>query len=173
MTTSGPDDAAEVRTVPVGSSVDGVDVRLLLALSEDPRGTTIALAEKVGVSRNTAQAHLNKLDRSGAVLPFERRIDPGALGYPLRAFVMTNVKQRRLGAVAAALADIDEVTEVVGLSGGADLLIQVVARDGDDLYRIAGRILDIKGVKRTSTSLVMRELLDYRVNQLLRVDNRR
>ena len=172
MTTPDPNQVTEVRTVPVPGSVDGVDVRLLLALSEDPRGTTVALAEKVGVSRNTAQAHLNKLDRSGAVLPFERRIAPGALGYPLRAFVMTNVKQRRLADVAQALADIPEVTEVVGLSGGADLLIQVVARDGDDLYRITGRILDIKGVKRTSTSLVMRELLDYRVNQLLRDDNR-
>lgn len=48
---------------------------------------------------------------------------------------------------------------MLGFSGGADLLIQVVARDADDLYRIAGQVLSIRGVRRTNTSLVMRELV--------------
>ncbi len=59
------------------------------------------------------------------------------------------------------------MVEVHGLSGATDLLVHVVARDADDLYRIAGRILDIDGVEQTTTSLVMRKLVDYRVTQLL------
>jgi len=31
-----------------------------------------------------------------------------------------------------------------------------VARDADDLYRIAGQILDLDGVEKTTTGLVMR-----------------
>ena len=58
--------------------------------------------------------------------------------------------------------------EVHGLTGAADLLIHVVARNADDLYRVTGRILNIKGVKRTTTALVMRELVDYRIEPLLR-----
>lgn len=54
-----------------------------------------------------------------------------------------------------------------GLSGVTDLLIHVVARDADDLDRIAGRILDIDGVEKTTTSLVMRQLVDYRLTPLL------
>jgi Lrp/AsnC ligand binding domain len=46
--------------------------------------------------------------------------------------------------------------EVKGLSGTVDPLIEVVAREADGLYRIAGRILDIRGVRRIRTSLVMR-----------------
>jgi len=46
--------------------------------------------------------------------------------------------------------------EVKRLSGAVDPLIAVVARGADDLYRIAGRILDIRGVRRIRTSLVMR-----------------
>jgi hypothetical protein len=34
--------------------------------------------------------------------------------------------------------------------------------------RIAGRILDIRGARRTRTSLVMRGLVDYRRGQLIR-----
>jgi hypothetical protein len=49
-----------------------------------------------------------------------------------------------------------------------DLLVQVVARDADDLYRVAGALLAIDGVERTSTSLVMRRLVEHRVDPLLR-----
>jgi len=124
---------------------DPIDARLLMALRMDPRATTIALAEQIGVSRNTVQARLARLEARGALLPFDRRIDPAFLGYPMRAYVLTLVKQRLLDEVAAALTQVPEVVEVQGLSGTVDLLIEVVARDADDLYRIAGRILDIRG----------------------------
>ena len=55
----------------------------------------------------------------------------------------------------------------MGLKRDDDLIVHVVARDADDLYRIAGQILDIDGVERTRTSLVMRELVERRVAQLL------
>ena len=45
--------------------------------------------------------------------------------------------------------------------------MQVVARDTEDLYRVAGQILTIDGVKRTNTGLVMGELVEYRIAQLL------
>lgn len=80
---------------------------------------------------------------------------------------MTTVKQRKLSPISDALAEIPEVVQVHGLSGMADLLVHVVARDADDLYRIAGRILDIDGVKRTVTGLVMGEFVPHRIAQLI------
>lgn len=146
---------------------DAIDARLMRALAADRRATTVALAERIGVSRNTVQARLVRWDETKVLTSFERTISPDSLGYPLRAFVLTNVKQRLLSDVAGALARVPEVVEVHGLSGVADLLIQVVARDADDLYRVAGHILGIKGVKRTNTALVMRDLVDYRLTPLI------
>lgn len=74
---------------------DQIDARLLLALTEHPRATTIALADRTGLSRNTVQARMSKLEESGALATFERRVDPATLGYPLKAFLLTNVTQRR------------------------------------------------------------------------------
>ncbi|MFW0794397.1 Lrp/AsnC family transcriptional regulator [Gordonia sp. CPCC 205515] len=154
--------------------VDAIDARILAALSDDPRATVIALADRTGLSRNTVQARLAKLEQRGALRSFDRRIDPAALGYPLTAFVLTDVTQSQLAPVSAALAEIPEVLEVHGLTGVTDLLVHVVARDADDLYRIAGMILDIPGVTRTTTSLVMRKLVDYRIDGLVqrRIDSR-
>lgn len=147
-------------------TADAVDARLLMALSAQPRATTLALAEFLGLSRNTVQARLVKLEQR-ALGSSERRIDPDVLGYPLLAFVTTAVTQRKLDAVAEALADIPEVVEVHGLSGETDLLVRVVARDADDLYRIAGKILDSDGVERTNTALVMRNMVAHRLTPLL------
>ncbi len=148
-------------------ALDETDARLLLALAETPRATVLALADRVGLSRNTVQARLAGLEGRGVLTSFERRIDPAAHGYPLTAFVMVQVTQRRLAEVAAALDGVPEVIEVHGLSGQTDLLVHVVARDTDDLYRIAGQLLATEGVERTTTALVMRKLVEHRVAPLL------
>lgn len=148
-------------------TVDATDARLLRALAETPRASVLALAERLGISRNTVQARLAALEARGVLGSFERRVDPAALGYPLTAFVSVVVVQRALAEVATALDRVPEVVEVLGLSGEADLLVQVVARDADDLYRIAGALLATDGVERTTTSLVMRRLVEHRLAPLL------
>jgi DNA-binding Lrp family transcriptional regulator len=153
--------------MPKSQLADRVDARLLLALIAAPRATTVALAERLGLARNTVHARLDRLETGGALGGFERRIEPRVLGYPLRAFILAKVVQRRLDEVSEALVDIPEILEVHGLSGVADLIIHVVARDADDLYRIAGHILGVKGVRRTTTALVMRNLVGYRIAPLV------
>lgn len=143
--------------------MDATDARLLLALADDPRASALALAERLGISRNTVQARLARLDLAAVQL----RLDPAALGYPITAYVTMQLRQRLLDEVAAELARVPEVIEVLGISGETDLLVQVAARDGDDLYRIAGRLLAVDGVERTSTSLVMRTLVPHRLTPLL------
>ena len=157
---------SKVSIMPSQDRADPTDARLLLALNDVPRATTVALADRTGRSRNTVQARLARLDDRLDL--HERRVSPKLLGYPLTAYVTTQVQQRLLDEVAAALAGIDEVIQVQGISGQTDLLVQVVATDADDLYRIAGQILAIEGVERTNTALVMRELVDYRLTPLIR-----
>src|SRR3954469_3771071 len=147
--------------------VDATDARLLLALSEDPRATVMALSQRLGLARNTVQARLARLESSGALAPFEARVRREALGYRLGAYVTVQVVQRSLAEVSDALAHIPEVLEVTGLSGVADLLVEVVARDADDLWRITEQVLAIPGVQRTDTALALRRFVDHRVTPLL------
>jgi DNA-binding Lrp family transcriptional regulator len=153
--------------MPKDGQLDAIDTKLLLALTEHPRATTVALADQLGISRNTVQARLARYERDGTLDSFQRRINPTALDHPLTAFVTIQVTQRDLDDVAAALAAIPEVLQVHGISGAIDLLVHVVAVDAEDLYRIAGQILAIPGVERTNTTLVMRELVGYRITPLL------
>lgn len=147
-------------------SVDATDARILRALAEDPRRTVVALAQELGLSRNTVQARLARLEQH-AFLPFDRRINPTALGYPLLAFITVHVQQRQLAEITDEIARIPEVLEGHGLTGTADLLLRVVAVDAEDLFRIHGKILAIEGVDRTDTALAMGELIPFRMDPLL------
>lgn len=167
MLTTGHPKLDRLRIVTNKPLVDAIDARIIKALSDDPRATVIALADTARVSRNTVQARLSKLESQDVLRSLERRIDPAALGYPLTAFILTRVTQRKLAQIAHSLEQVPEVIEVHGLGGVTDLMIHVVAREADDLYRVAGRILDIDGVEQTTTSLVMRKLVDYRITPLL------
>ncbi|MEV6071746.1 Lrp/AsnC family transcriptional regulator [Nocardia sp. NPDC052001] len=152
---------------PLTGSLDATDARLLLELVANPRATGVELAARLGLSRNTVQARLARWEANGVLASVERRVQPRALGYPLAAFVAVVVDQHRLDDVVAELSEIPEVTEVCGMTGATDLTVRVVARDADDLYRIAGRILKIPGVERTNMALIMRSLVGPRTAPLL------
>ncbi|WP_415973972.1 Lrp/AsnC family transcriptional regulator [Rhodococcus sp. 077-4] len=149
------------------TDLDKTDARLLLALCAKPRATGVELATTLNLSRNTVQARLGRWDDKGSLTPIDHRIPPKSLGRPLQAFVTAQVNQHTLAAATEHLRTIPEVLEVFGLSGAADMHIRIAAVDADDLYRIAGLILDIPGVERTNMSIAMSELIQYRTKPLL------
>jgi len=148
-------------------TLDQTDTQLLRALSAEPRSTFVALAQKLGLSRNTVQARMARLEESNTFLSFDRRVNTIALGYPLTAFIDVHVQQKRLAQIVAELAQIPEIVQAHGMSGQSDLLVRVVCTDADDLFRIDGTILAVEGVDRTETSLAMGEVIPFRVAPLL------
>lgn len=154
-------------------TLDHVDLALLQALADDPRATVVALSERLRMSRNTVQARMTRLDRSGVFLSYERALSTRAMGYPIDAVISVVLRQPDLPRIAEELATIPEVLQAQGLSGQVDLLVRVVARDTRHLFAIDARILAIDGVERTETSLMMDEVIPHRVRPLLEEGRRR
>lgn len=148
-------------------SLDRVDLELLTALADDHRATVVALADRLGLSRNTVQARMARLERSGVFQSFERAMAPAALGLSIEAMISVIVRQADLPRITAEIAEIPEVIQAHGLSGQVDLLVRVAARDTQHLFDVDARILSIDGVERTETSLVMGEVIGYRVRPIL------
>lgn len=154
-------------------AIDDTDTSLLFALAKNPRHTIVALAAELGLSRNTVQARMAALEKKNVFLSFDRRISPNAIGYPLMAFITIHVQQQKLESIVRELAEIPEIIQGHGLSGEADLMVRVVCLDADDLFRVTGTIRECNGVERTETSLVMSELIPFRMEPLLRRDQSR
>ena len=135
--------------------LDGIDERLIAALASFPRAGVLQLAREVGVARNTAQAHLDRLLAGGVITGFGPELDLRRLGYRVSAFVSMEIAQGRARAVDAHLSSIPEVVEAYMTTGPSDLLCRVVARDNDHLGQVIQRILEVRGIARTTTSLIL------------------
>lgn len=147
--------------------MDRVDLSLLRSLADDPRATVVALAERLGLSRNTVQARMVRLERAGVFLSYERSMSAATLGFPLQAFIAVQLRQNELPHVQEEIARIPEVVMAYGLAGPVDVQIFVACRDAGHLFDVDARVLAIDGVERTETSLVMREVVPYRIRPLM------
>ena len=150
------------------TTLDDTDRRILLALDRDPRATVAQLALDLGLARGTVHARLERLAADGTLRANSTRIPSERLGLPMRALVTAGVEQSEFEGLVADMAEIPEVVECLGISGDSDLMIQIVARDADHVYEITQRIMRCRGIRRTSTSIVLRELLGFRLDHLLR-----
>ena len=147
---------------------DAVDVRILQALVADPRLTVSELAERAGVVRNTAQARLERLHREAVLGANDRAVDIRALGFTVGAIVAIQLRHAQMEECVSALAKnpaVLLVEEVAGSTG--DLLVRVAATSTDDLQRVVHTILETPGVVTTTTQVVLKTRVPYRVNLLL------
>jgi DNA-binding Lrp family transcriptional regulator len=156
-----------VSSMPSVMDLDALDARIVLAFDDDPDASQLTVARRLGVSRNTVNARLKRMQAGGLFLGFSQRVSLGVLGHPLLAFMSLEIAQDLGDSATAGLEEIPEVVEVHATTGDADLLVMVAARDADDLYRVTNEILDIPGVTRSSTAISLSQRMPRRTRALV------
>jgi DNA-binding Lrp family transcriptional regulator len=147
--------------------LDGTDLKILLELIRDPRIQIGELSEALGIARNTAQARMRRMLRSGLLHDGGREVNLESVGYDVVAFVTIEVNHRELDGVVAALRLISQVLEVHEISGRGDVWCRVAATDTHNLQVALRSILRIKGVIRTETVLALHTHIPYRTEPLI------
>jgi DNA-binding Lrp family transcriptional regulator len=148
-------------------ALDGLDARLIHALSENPRAGVMELARQLGVARGTVQSRLDKLATRGIVRGFGPEIDPKALGYAVLAFASIEIAQGRLPDVVRHLHAIPEVLEAHATTGPSDLHCRLVAHDNEHLMEVINRTLEVRGITRTTTFIALAEEVPARLLPLV------
>ncbi|MGB8650057.1 MAG: Lrp/AsnC family transcriptional regulator [Mycobacteriales bacterium] len=147
---------------------DAVDVRILKALAAEPRLTVSELAERAGVVRNTAQARLERLQREGVLGRNERDVDIRALGFNVQAVVAISLRHAEIEQACESLERNPAVLQVEEVAGShGDLLVRVACRSTDDLQAVVHSLLSTPGVVSTTTQVVLKTRVAYRVSSLL------
>lgn len=148
-------------------SVDRLDAEILARLERDGRAGIVQLAHELGVSRNTVQARIRRLEESGALRGFRAELDLAALGFPVQANIGLEIDQRRLGRIIDELSSIPEVLEARTLAGREDVVVHVACRSVSDIQRITIELVNIEGVRHTNTTLIVNMVVPFRVGPLL------
>jgi DNA-binding Lrp family transcriptional regulator len=149
-------------------AIDPLDGRLLELLAEEPRIGVLEASRRLGVARGTVQARLDRLQSSGVIRGFGPDVDPAAVGYPVTAFATLEIRQGQGADVRAHLATVPEVLELHTTTGHGDMLCRLVAKSNADLQRVIDRVVEIEGIVRASTAIVMENPVPLRIVPLVR-----
>lgn len=148
-------------------SIDRLDAQLIGLLSDNARTGVVELATMLGISRNTVQARLKRLEDLGVLSGFTPRLDLSLAGVLVEAFASLELEQGRLTHVVDALRAMPYVLEIHAVTGREDLLVRVAATSHQELQDLIQQIHSIPGVSRSDTKLALTSPLPYRIQPLL------
>ncbi|MCA8881408.1 MAG: Lrp/AsnC family transcriptional regulator [Rhodobacteraceae bacterium] len=140
------------------TDLSDTDRRILAALTEDARVPVKVLAERLGLSRTTVAARLDRLIADGLIRKFTiltRTAEEGGV----RAVMMVELQGSLSRQVIRAMRAIPEVTSLHSTNGAWDLVAGIRAADLRDFDRVLRAIRDIPGVLNSETSILLDSVL--------------
>lgn len=149
------------------TSVDQLDVAIIGRLGEDARVGIAELATVLGVSRHTVQQRLKRLMDEGILRGFIPDVALDRIGLPVQARVSLELDQRKLSSVARALGELPNVLEVKTQAGREDLVATVAGASLQEIQDVAESIVNIDGVRHTTTTLTVSTPVPFDTQRLL------
>jgi DNA-binding Lrp family transcriptional regulator len=143
--------------------VDDTDRKILAALTADARSTYDEIGRRVALSAPAVKRRVDRLRRQGVLRGFTAVVDPAALGSATEALIeLFYAPGIGLEQVRESLRPLPEVVEAWSITGDADCIVRVRARDPQDLERVIMELQREASVVRTRSQIVMSRLIDRR-----------
>ena len=149
-------------------TIDQLDVEILARLAVNARTGIAELATSLGVSRNTVQLRLRRLEEVGVLVGFHPIIDLAAVGMPIQATVTLEIDQRLMTPIIQGLQRLPEVLEVRIQAGQEDLAVHVAIPSLEGLQALTAAIVEIDGVRKTTSTFTVSTPIPHRIEPLLR-----
>ena len=143
--------------------VDGTDERIIGCLLRDARSPYAEIGALVGLSAPAVKRRVDRLRAEGLITGFTALVDPAALGWATEAFVELYCTGRTSpDEIRAAMQDTSEVVAAYTVTGEADALLHVRARDTTHLEEVLERVRTAPFVQQTKSVLVLTRLIERR-----------
>jgi DNA-binding Lrp family transcriptional regulator len=141
--------------------LDETDERILAELANDARATYADIGERVNLSAPAVKRRVDRLLDNGVIRGFTTVVDRSALGWNTEAYVQVF----RHGTIApenlrAAWIGIPEVISAATVTGTADAILHVIARDMRHLEEALERIRSAADVERSESIVVLTNIID-------------
>lgn len=142
--------------------MDDIDRQLISCLLEDGRASYATIGDKIGLSAPAVKRRTDRLLADGVISGFTAVLDPDLVGWSTEAYVAVHCK----GAISPeelrkAFSRVPEVHSAATISGQADAMLRIVAKDVRDLERALERVrTETSKIDHTETSIVLSRLID-------------
>jgi DNA-binding Lrp family transcriptional regulator len=141
--------------------IDDTDYHILTALTEDGRRSLRDIARTAGVSTPTVESRLRKMLDMGLIKKIAPIIDASKITSGLFAVATARVEPGKVDEVLNALAKVQEIRNVYGMTGEHNILFTVFTASLDELQTLlASTISAIPNVSSLTYNVVARVVKD-------------
>jgi DNA-binding Lrp family transcriptional regulator len=144
--------------------LDEADRRLLRAMQQDASVSQAELAEAAGVSPSLVSRRLSRLKEAGVLRAVVGVVAPESVGLTCAAIIRVRLRDHSAANVRAfrdLVTRMEEATLCVMLTGEADYLVKIVARDLPHFQEIVqSKLLRCAAIAHMESSIVLESLKD-------------
>jgi len=141
--------------------LDEIDEQILAELAQHARATFAEIGERVRLSAPAVKRRVDRMLDSGVIRGFTTVIDRNAVGWTTEAYVQIFCHGRISPTeLRQAWVNIPEVVSAATVTGPADAILRVLARDMLHLEDALERIRTSADIERSESIVVLSNLID-------------
>lgn len=145
------------------TELDDLDRQIIALLAANSRLPVAKLGQKLGIARTTAQARLDRLERTGIIAGYTLRLSEAARRGMIRATVLVHITPAAQSAVITQLKRLPAVEVAHTTSGRFDLACQLRTASTLELDETLDRIGEIDGVLAMESLIHLSTRIDREV----------
>lgn len=141
--------------------LDRIDINILATLQRNGRISNVNLANQVGLSASPCLDRVKRLETDGYIERYGAKLNASKLKFGMSAFIQITLDRTTselFDSFQAAILEINEVSECHMVAGGFDYLVKIRIADMEAYRQVLGTIVDIPGVAKNHTYVVIEEI---------------
>lgn len=131
------------------------DEKILGLLRNNARLSVTAIAEKINVSRSTAQKRIEYMEQKGIITGYTIWVKPNVEKNVIQAWMSIQVEGNKASSVIQQLRLNAAVQALHTTNGKWDLLVELTADTLQDFDKVLEQIRKISGIYNTETSILL------------------
>lgn len=135
--------------------MDELDRKLITLLRHNARRSISDLALDAGVSRATARARLERLEKDGHIIGYTVILRADTVDKAVRGIMMIAIEGHVTDRVVKALGGFSEISEIHTTNGRWDLIVEINADTLSDLDSVLRRVRLVAGITNSETNLLL------------------
>ena len=135
---------------------DDTDMKILAELVEDASLSVPKLSKKIKANPSVVYSRIKRMVRRELIKKFTVEVNEELLGYAVSALVGVNIDPRLRESILEELPALDEVREVMEVTGRFDIVADIRAKSLNELHIfIFSKLAKLQGVRDTETLVVL------------------
>lgn len=148
------------------TALDKNDRAILRILQKNGRISVTTIAQTLSISESACRRRIERLEQDGIIKNYSCDIDAQKLGFGITVFVSISLgvlSDKDLAKFEQAVRATPEILECWLMTGEADYLMRIGARDIEDLERLHREVLTkLPSLNRVNTAIALRAVTEGR-----------